>query len=77
MAEEKILIVDDEEAIRNFSQRALERKKYFVDTAANGRIALEKLKEKWFNLLLVDLKMPELDGLSLLHQVKKCTHLRK
>ncbi len=71
MREEKILIVDDEEAIRTFCQRALERKEYFVETAENGRIALEKLKEKWFNLLLTDLRMPELDGLALLHQVKK------
>lgn len=71
MREEKILIVDDEEAIRTFCQRALKRKEYFVETAENGRIALEKLKEKWFNLLLTDLRMPELDGLALLHQVKK------
>ncbi|HCJ66502.1 MAG TPA: hypothetical protein DHV62_04055 [Elusimicrobia bacterium] len=71
MAEEKILIVDDEDTIRTFCRRALERKKYFVDTAGNGRIALEKLKEKWFNLILTDLRMPELDGLTLLRQVKK------
>ncbi len=71
MAEEKILVVDDEEAIRSFCRRVLEKKNYFVETAENGKIALDKLKEAKFNLLLVDLRMPGIGGLSLLRQVKK------
>jgi len=71
MDEEKILVVDDEEAIRTFSKRALEKENYLVDTAENGMIALEKLKQVKYNLVMVDLRMPQLDGLDLLKQIKK------
>ena len=57
-----ILIVDDEAGIRNGLAYLLRRNGYKVDTAANGRLALIKLQEQVFDLIVCDLRMPELDG---------------
>jgi signal transduction histidine kinase len=57
-----ILIVDDEPSITNGLARLLRRDGYCVDTAANGRLALAKLRERPYDLVLSDLRMPELDG---------------
>jgi DNA-binding NtrC family response regulator len=57
-----ILIVDDEAGIRNGLAYLLRRNGYKVDTAANGRLAFTKLQEQVFDLILCDLRMPELDG---------------
>lgn len=66
----KILIVDDEEMLRTFSQRALDAQRYETQTAENGREALEKLAESKPNLILTDLNMPEMDGFELCRMVK-------
>jgi CheY-like chemotaxis protein len=57
-----ILIVDDEEGIRRSLARLLRRDGYAVETASNGREALEKCRAQIFDLILSDLRMPELDG---------------
>jgi two-component system NtrC family sensor kinase len=57
-----ILIIDDEAGIRNGLAHLLRRDGYKVDTATNGRLALAKLQEQAFDLILCDLRMPELDG---------------
>jgi PAS domain S-box-containing protein len=57
-----ILIVDDEAGIRNALAHLLRRDGYDVDTASNGRLALAKLQERAFDVILCDLRMPELDG---------------
>jgi PAS domain S-box-containing protein len=57
-----ILLVDDEPVIANALARLLRRDGHTVDTAANGRLALMKLQERTYDLILSDLRMPELDG---------------
>jgi PAS domain S-box-containing protein len=57
-----ILIVDDEAGIANGVAHLLRRNGHEVDTAANGRLALHKLQERTYDLILCDLRMPELDG---------------
>lgn len=64
-----ILIVDDEKNIRLTLSQALEILGVEIDTASNGNEALDRLKEKDFGLILLDLKMPGMDGMEVLRQV--------
>lgn len=61
-----ILIVDDEKNIRFTLKKALESLELNIDDAINGEEALEKIREKEYNLLLLDLKMPGIDGMDVL-----------
>ena len=67
----RILIADDEENIRDVVQYALERDGYQVETAADGREALERIERGGIDLLVLDVLMPELDGLSLCRMVRE------
>lgn len=66
-----ILIVDDEKNIRLTLSRSLEHLGAEISTAINGEEALAKLKKKEFGLILLDLKMPGIDGMEVLRQVTK------
>ncbi len=57
-----ILVIDDEPGIVSALAYVLSRSGHAVETAANGRLALAKLSERAFDLILCDLRMPELDG---------------
>lgn len=61
-----ILVVDDEKSIRNTLREILEYEKFQVDEAEHGQAGLKKLKSKSYDLLLCDIKMPQLDGIELL-----------
>ena len=65
-----ILVVDDEETSRFSLGRLLEREGYLVECAADGNEALIKLQQNKVDLVLSDIKMPGLDGISLLEQIK-------
>ena len=69
MSAEKILIVDDEPVICKAGKMILEEQGYLVDTAANGKIALEKTAETDFHLLLLDIKLPDMCGIQILKQI--------
>lgn len=71
MTLEKILIVDDEALVRNFLSETLTRKNYEVTTASNGMKALSQMKEGHFDLLITDMRMPDLSGLDLLKKAKE------
>jgi two-component system response regulator AtoC len=66
----RILIVDDEEPIRRLLSKELSRKGYHTDTAENGSIALKKLVDSSFDIVLLDIVMPEMDGRSMLKRLK-------
>ncbi len=66
-----ILIVDDEKNILLTLSQSLEVLQLETDTAANGEEALAKLKEKNFSLILLDLRMPGIDGMEVLRQVRQ------
>jgi two-component system, cell cycle sensor histidine kinase and response regulator CckA len=70
---ETILLVDDEELIRDLAKRILSRAGYTVLTAANGREALQTYKKKrqGISLVLLDLSMPEMDGKQCLKELLK------
>jgi two-component system NtrC family sensor kinase len=67
VASKKLLIVDDEAATAKALVTLLRRDGHTVDTAANGRQALEKLRLHSYDLILCDLRMPDLDGPGLYH----------
>ncbi len=66
-----VLIVDDEKNIRLTLAQALKVLDISIDTAADGEEALLKLNEKEFDLLLLDLSMPGVDGMEVLRRVKE------
>ncbi len=66
-----IMIVDDEEIVRTSLSSWLLEDGYDVLTFESGKLALEALGKKQFDLMLVDLKMPGMDGLELMKEVKK------
>jgi CheY-like chemotaxis protein len=67
----RILLVDDEEHIRLLFKEELEEEGYLIDLASNGLEALEKLKEQRFDLVVLDIKMPGMDGIQTLNEIKK------
>ncbi|MGB5995319.1 MAG: sigma-54 dependent transcriptional regulator, partial [Candidatus Deferrimicrobiaceae bacterium] len=66
-----ILIVDDEEIVRESLANWLEEDGYEVEAAENGARALERLPAKDWNLAMVDLKMPGMDGIQLMDEIRK------
>ncbi|MCJ7771769.1 MAG: sigma-54 dependent transcriptional regulator [Desulfobacterales bacterium] len=71
MTNTKILIVDDEQIMRESLAGWLRRDGHEVNTAKSGEEALEKLKDRKFDILLVDIKMEGISGLEVLKQVKE------
>jgi DNA-binding response OmpR family regulator len=67
----RILVVDDERGLCAGLQEALQREGYTVDAALDARSALRLLNEGLYNLVLTDVKMPELSGLDLLRQARQ------
>ena len=67
----RILLVDDEEHIRLLFKEELEEEGYAIDLASNGVEALEKLKAQRFGLVVLDIKMPGMDGIQTLNEIKK------
>jgi two-component system, NtrC family, nitrogen regulation response regulator GlnG len=69
MADERILVVDDEESIRWVLSRGLVRRGWKVDSAENAHLALRHLTERSYALAFLDIRLPDIDGLSLLEQI--------
>jgi excisionase family DNA binding protein len=67
----RVLVVDDEASIRELLSKTLALAEYDVDTAPDGRAAIERLRLGSYDLLIADLKMPGLDGLSLIREAKR------
>lgn len=66
-----ILIVEDEEKVASFIRKGLEADGYVVDLARDGEIAVTKLTEHPYDLVLLDVMLPKLDGITLLQQIRR------
>src|SRR6476646_11947058 len=67
----RIMLVDDEPDINAALSVVLKREGYDVDTFENPFIALEKLKPGIYGLIILDVKMPQMDGFELYREIKK------
>ena len=67
----KILIVEDEDPLRELLKAELSRGGYQVQVAANGREGLERYLEECFNVVLLDVKMPEMGGVEVLEKMQE------
>jgi CheY-like chemotaxis protein/anti-anti-sigma regulatory factor len=67
----RVLVVDDEESVRLTTGAILEQEGYEVETAQDGREALEKAARTHFDLVLTDLRMEDMDGIALLHELQQ------
>ncbi|HBO83403.1 MAG: two-component system response regulator [Deltaproteobacteria bacterium GWC2_42_11] len=67
----KVLVVDDEEGIRLFYKEELKEEGMDVHAAASGEEALEKLEADKYDLVILDIKLPGIDGIEVLRQIKE------
>ena len=66
-----ILVVDDEEAVLRLFQKILKKEKYTVLMANNGKTALEQIERKRPDLVILDLKMPDMSGIETLRRINR------
>ena len=69
----RVLVADDEPSVRRLLSQLLENKGFLVDEAADGPTALARLHARHYDLLMVDLKMPEIDGLTVARVARQAT----
>ena len=69
----RLLIVDDEESIRVATAAILEEEGFVVDTAANGKEAIEKSNTNFYNAALIDYRLPDMEGTELLTALRETT----
>jgi DNA-binding NtrC family response regulator len=66
----KILVIDDDASVRKILAMALEDDGYIVDTAENGGEAIRKSNANFYNLALIDIRLPDMEGTRLLKEMK-------
>jgi DNA-binding NtrC family response regulator len=69
----RILIVDDDESIRKVLAAVLEENGYMIDAAEDGKEAIEKTDKNFYNLALVDIRLPDIEGSKLIAMMKETT----
>jgi DNA-binding NtrC family response regulator len=69
----RILIVDDDENIRKVLVAILEDKGFCVESVGTAREAVEKSKRKFYNLALIDIRLPDMEGIELLTKMRETT----
>jgi DNA-binding NtrC family response regulator len=69
----RILVIDDDKIIRDTLQMTLEQKGYCVDKAENGKEAIAKSYANFYNLAIVDWRLPDMEGTKLLGKLKETT----
>jgi len=69
----RIIVVDDDEGIRKTLATILEEIGYVVDTVENGKEAIERSNAEFYNLALIDIRLPDMEGIRLLTAMKETT----
>ncbi|MCK5552898.1 MAG: response regulator, partial [Deltaproteobacteria bacterium] len=64
------LVVDEDEAVRRTLMEKLQETGYFTDVAPNGREAIDKVKEFFYNIAVVEVELPDMTGLEFLKVIK-------
>lgn len=72
--QKKVLIVDDHQKLMRFVELGLKDNGFGVDTAISGKLALEKIKASEFDIILLDIRLPDTDGFEVLNQLRKITY---
>ncbi len=67
----RILVVDDDKSILRTFTRILQKNGYEIDVAENGKEAVEKSRRQRFNLALIDIRLPDMDGTDVLMKMQK------
>jgi two-component system, OmpR family, KDP operon response regulator KdpE len=75
MSSVRILIIDDEAAIRNMLRLNLKLAEYIIEEAVDGKMGIEKASEFHPNLIILDLGLPDMNGLQVLKEVRKWTRV--
>lgn len=66
----RILVIDDEAPVRDFMKKILTRAGYIIFTASDGKEAIEKLENLYVDLIILDMHMPQMNGLEVLQQIR-------
>lgn len=66
----RILIIEDDQFLREFYQELLQTEGYVVDTAEDGEVAVPKIHEGGYSLILLDIMLPKKDGVQVLRETK-------
>jgi DNA-binding NtrC family response regulator len=69
----RILIIDDDENIRKVLTTILEEEGYIIESVDTGKKAIERTKRKAYNLALIDIRLPDIEGIELLTKMKDTT----
>jgi DNA-binding response OmpR family regulator len=68
---QKILLIDDDQYIREMYEEVLKNESYEVETAVDGKAGLEKIMNGGYDLILLDIMLPYIDGIGILTQLQK------
>jgi DNA-binding response OmpR family regulator len=73
-AKKRILVIDDDKSILRTFTRILQKSGYEIDVAETGKEALDKSKLKRYDIALIDIRLPDMDGTDLLIKMQKTMH---
>ena len=77
MSKAKVIVVDDEAKVREYFSDVLRHEDFNVNTAQNGEIAINMIDQDFYDVALIDLNMPKVDGFQVLERVKQDRRLKK
>ena len=67
----RIIVIDDDEGIRTVFKANLEKIGYIVDVVDNGKDAIKKMEKQFYNLALIDIRLPNMEGIEILESIDK------
>ncbi|GAB4407179.1 MAG: hypothetical protein OHK0053_33730 [Microscillaceae bacterium] len=70
MSNKKVLIAEDSSVIQNIAKRVLQFQNYEIDSVKNGKEVLKKLEKTTYDVILMDINMPQMDGMECARQIR-------